>query len=334
MGDKHKYSCNMIADGISINIHTTEPMFLNLYKIYAKDSFSDVKIGQGISNSNLDIFYEATEETVQLDWTPKSVNIKAPWPLMNGGDNFLYLALPLIEAEKQRNNIVTLHAASCSLNESGILLLGKEGAGKTSIIYKLCADYHANLIGNDLTFLKGNSNGMELIGGTKFFFLRKASVEKSLPHLLNLLNSKQVDPWLNKVKVDASDIGISLEKKTSRLQKAFYVHVDEKQEKTFTCSANSLANRLHLNENFSRYIRSSCNVLMDESYTYWGYIPSFDNEQFCKNRHEMINDLYGKYDLKYISGKSADIAKQIHNEITKHNTINHIITNNGKGGYE
>lgn len=144
---KYQYKCCLFSDKVNVDIFSTHPVFLELYRKFSKDPISGVQISQKTGEANLKIFYEESiSGKEELIWDENSVLVRVPWTLMNSGENFLYLALPLIEKEKQQKGIVTIHAASCSINGSGILLLGKEGSGKTSVVYKLCKELNANQV--------------------------------------------------------------------------------------------------------------------------------------------------------------------------------------------
>jgi gluconate kinase len=309
---KYKFSFSFILDDISIGVYSSAPCFSEFKEICS----SDIKMVDTVPNPTIKIFYEEVDDEPCINWGTNHVSVKASWGAMNFGKNFMFLALPILEKEKQAKGMITTHAASCSLRNNGIFLLGKEGSGKTSIVYKLCKNYNAKLIGNDITLIQNATNGVTLNNGTKFFFLRKKSVAKSMPELTGLFKSDCVDPWLDKIQVDANKINIQTENYNVPLSRAFYIHVDETQEDLIVQLANTLANNLHMNENFSRYIKGSCIALFDNNMMPWGHIASYDNDVFAKNRIELIQKLHSQYMLSYISGKSDEIAYYIANQIS------------------
>jgi len=65
-------------------------------------------------------------------------------------EGLLYLAYLVLENRLQRSGYVTLHAAGACWADRGVLLLGTPGAGKTTMLLRLCRDHGASMIGNDL----------------------------------------------------------------------------------------------------------------------------------------------------------------------------------------
>lgn len=239
------------------------------------------------------------------------VEVRFPWAQMRNGETILYLGYPLIEQQRQQASSLTAHAACVELNGKAVLLLGKEGAGKTSVAFQLCRQYGAGLIANDLCVIGSGEGRLTALAGTKFFFLRFESVKRNLPELLSLFTAGQTkDPWLHKIKVQPGDLAIRVREDPIAIRSSYMLHIDETQEKLFVESADGLVTRLYLNENFSRYIRSTCTVMMGGSdHDLLGYIPSFDTEQFFEMRKELISMILGQANLRYVSGPLELVAE-------------------------
>lgn len=231
---------------------------------------------------------------------------------MRDGETVLYLSYPLIEMQRQQQRSLTAHAACVDLNGNAVLLLGKEGAGKTTLALELCLQHGASLIANDLTVIGLEQGWLMALGGTKFFFLRYESIRRNLPELLPCFTGQSADPWLCKTKVKPADLGISTQKNPVLIRQAYMVHVDETQKEVFDDKADSLVTRLYLNENFSRYIRSTCTVMLGgKDRDFLGYIPSLDTERLYEMRKGLISAMLYQANLRYVSGPLKAVAEYI-----------------------
>jgi len=264
----------------------------------------------GYGDSPYLVAYQDSEART-LEFADHRVDVRYPWIDMRGGEVLLYIAYPLIELQRQSKASLTCHAAAVELSGHGVLLLGKEGAGKSSVALRLCWDYGAKLVANDLCILRTEGDSVFLEGGTKFFFLRRASVERSVPDLLSLFSADK-DSWTDKVIVPPSSISVELARNRVQNRVTALVHVDESQRGVHTESADGLALRLFLNENFSRYIRSTCTTMLGGSdYEFMGYIPSLDSENLYAMRVALINKLLKLPGIRYISGPSRLVAAHL-----------------------
>lgn len=252
----------------------------------------------------------------KLQYEGHKVTIKYPIKEMDNGMTVLFMAYPLLEVNRRENKKLTCHCASVSINGKGILILGKEGAGKTTLAIELCRKYNAKLIGNDLSVIDYNKlNNLKLLGGTKYIFLRYESIKRNIPELINKIdlqgNAKKTDTWILKKKVFPNDLDIEVQKNEVDIDSIYIVHID--QEKDFFCKeTNSLADILYLNENFSRYIRNTCTTMLNDN-NIINYIPSLDTKKFYIERAELINYLFNNKKIKYLSGNIEDVSKYIIN---------------------
>lgn len=235
---------------------------------------------------------------------------------MGDGLTILFMAYPLLEVNRREKRRLTCHCAGVSINGKGILILGKEGAGKTTLAIELCRKYNAKLIGNDLCVIDYNFlNNLKLLGGTKYIFLRYESIKRNIPELLKKFDlqkdDKKIDTWTLKKKFFPEDLGMQVEKSEVIIDSIFIVHID--QEKNFYHKeTNSLTDILHINENFSRYIRNTCTTMINSN-NIIDYIPSLDSKEFYIQRKELINYLFNNKKIKYLSGNIEDVSKYIIN---------------------
>ncbi len=259
--------------------------------------------------------YTNSDERI-LQYEDHKAIIKYPIKEMGDGLTILFMAYPLLEVNRREKKSLTCHCAGVSIDGKGILILGKEGSGKTTLAIELCRKYNAKLIGNDLCVIDYNSlNNLKLLGGTKYIFLRYESIKRNIPDLLKNFDlqesDKKIDTWTFKKKVFPRDLGIQDQKDEVDIDSIFIVHID--QEKDFFCKeANSLANILYLNENFSRYIRNTCTTMIKDN-NIINYIPSLDTKEFFDERAELINYMLNNKKIKYLSGSIEDVAKYIIN---------------------
>lgn len=225
-------------------------------------------------------------------------------------DKVLYATFPLVESARQSRSAVTIHAAGVSVEGSGVLLLGKEGAGKTSVALRLCAD-GASIVGNDLVILSGESGKLNLLAGTKYFHLRKASLAQELSQYLPHFPPDRIDAWTNKIIRSSASLGIPNAKGPIPLVFACSVHVDENQENVrVTDISRDLPTRLALFENFSRYIRATAIPGLNADNRYSFYLPSHDSTELHSKRIAILARILDA-PLLYISGRSRDIAHAI-----------------------
>lgn len=247
-----------------------------------------------------------------IDYSGQTVTLDFPWELMRAGETILYAAYPFIEFQHQSIGVVTTHAAAVSLNKVGIMVIGKIGAGKTSTAIELCRKFGAKLIANDLCLI-GGENNCQILGGTKYFHVRLESARHNLPDLVQFFTDRpEIDSWSNKVVFDPAKFNIELHTDPIALKRLVLVHVDHNQRHLTVQSKNDLVLRLMLNENFSRYIRSTTTTLLGgECYEFLGYIPSMDTPEFFEKRRRLITYLLDTLGATYVSGRIEEVVHAI-----------------------
>lgn len=295
-----KFNCSVRSADEAIDFYSNRDLFLNFNKPSLLRDHLDFTVSKKPSNSGYKLFYNEDGDDSVI-YSDKQCQLNYPWVKMNSGEALLYAAYPLFEAQRQCNQWLTAYSAAVSIGDTGILLLGKSGAGKTSVAVNLCRYYGAELIGNDLTIIGLQGGELFMKGGTKFLFFRFESVKKSLPDLINLFPKQPAEAWIYKIKVNPADIGINTRSLPAPINQIFSVHIDENFPSLYVQTSQSLATKLFLIENFSRYIKGSCiNLLGGEELDQLGFIPSYDNEEFFLFRRKLIELVLTK--TKYISG--------------------------------
>jgi hypothetical protein len=305
------YNYIVKIDGWSVSIKSSKSIFENIENLKKNRDFLDLEILPGYFSSPYTLFYNENQNTSVIYRTKKAF-ISAPSRLINDGEILLYAIFPFIEAQRQDKGFFTIHGAAVSLNQKGILILGKEGSGKTTTILRICKEYQALLLGNDLVIIGTENNKTLITNGTKFFHLRHESIKRNLPELLHLFPKQNNDScsWIRKIFLDPHECDINPCAEKVYLNTAFVVHVDETKKDLYVSSADTLTNRLYLNENFSRYIRGTCISLLTEE-GYLGYIPSFDSKNKFAKRKKVIDNLFGKHEIRFVSGPLEKVTDYI-----------------------
>lgn len=297
-----QFSCSVSSGDEAVDFFSAH----NLYHSFTQPEFMaehlDFLISRQPANSGYRLEYDDySGQDPAIVYGEKTCLISQPWEKMNKGETLLYASYPLLEVQRQHNSWLTAYSAAVSLDDSGILLLGKSGAGKTSVAIDLARRYDAKLIGNDLTIIGKPEDRLLIKGGTKFLFLRLTSIRKSLPDLVSLFPGQEREPWRYKIKVKPEDLEIQTRVSPVAVKKIFSLHIDEEQTNLYFANDQKLATKLFLIENFSRYIRGSCiNVLGGADSEQLGYIPSYDREELFAFRRDLVEEIIQK--IIYISG--------------------------------
>lgn len=306
------FSCAVTSCGHSVNIYSSRPV----YDLLVEGKFLYRHTGLSVLPDVVDTPYEVhyvDSEILAFDFGREQVSVQQPWSEMLGGEILLFLAYPYIEAQLQAEGFVTAHSACVEMPDGrAVLLLGKEGAGKTSIAVRLC-QAGGKLVGNDLVVIGLDEDGRLMAKvGSQFFFLRYKSVERAMPDLLRLFGTGALDTWLYKKPVMPAELGVAVTTQPVEVKAVYLVHVDNLQQQVFTKNADSVVTRLFLNENFSRYIRSTCTTLMTgPGLAFSGYIPSLDRPEFYKRRVLLMGYMLNHLGVRYVSGPLSDIVAHI-----------------------
>lgn len=314
LGLERSYTtCCIETCGARVNFISTVELGSRFWAIDKRVYVPEMKVSScGLPTGHRVFYTDCADGT--LDYNSSGVDVRFPWASMQNGEALLYAAYPLIELQFQQQRRLTAHSACVSLNGQGILLLGKEGSGKSSVAIGLCLQYGARLMANDLSVLSKESDVLAVIGGTKFLFLRYESVKRNLPGFLRFFPEIKRDTWLSKTMIDPGDVGISTTSESVSIIGSFVVHIDDSQSEVYAETADNLVNRLYLNENFSRYIRGTCLcALRGEDLDFMGYVPSFDLPEFYQWRSELIAFLLSR--TLYVSGPLSLVTDYIVNHI-------------------
>jgi hypothetical protein len=223
-----------------------------------------------------------------------------------------YLIHYILEIQRMQHSQVTIHGAGIVRNGQGILLLGKQGSGKTSVSLELCRHYGCSLVGNDLVLLGLDEDQGFLYGGTKIFRLRRATVthyNTDLQHLFDKKGSDK-DDWTSVTTFKPDVLSIAVSSEPAPLLQVVYIHLlNDLNDELHVSSVEKTFSRLFLFEETSRYIRGVCfPTLMGQSLEYGAYLPSLDNPDFHQKRKRLISWIENRCSYHYVSGPMHKIC--------------------------
>lgn len=118
------------------------------------------------------------------------------------------------------------------------------------------------------------------------------------------------DPWSTKIKLTAAKLGILTCTEGCIIDQAYLVRVDDRMTDCFAERRSDVMLKIMLNENFSRYIRGSCLMLLGGQHLdCQGFIPSFDRPDLAAFRYEVIKRLLER--MVYIAGPLDKVVQVV-----------------------
>ncbi len=303
------YQYTLSLDGESVGVWSDIDLAPTFAKWKGLLHFTGVIVGPSSDQEFIVRYTNASFEPVT--YSDKSVLVTIPFEQLQSGEILLYAALPFLEVLHQRKQVVTMHAAAVEFEGKAILLLGKAGAGKTSLTLSLCRNHRARLIGNDVVKVGLVSGSVQAIAGSKYFFLRQESIKRNIPDLLSLFPQSEKDPWTHKIYCSPERLSVPTCEEETLITKSYLVHVDETMGELYTTSADKMDTRLYLNENMSRYIRGTAIALFGQDSRFVGYVPSFDSSDLFNMRVGLTEALISDTKMVYLSGNLHDTCQHI-----------------------
>lgn len=319
MEKKIKFRCSILMRDYGLNVYSNYPL---TFDILRKGSFipfiPEYRCLKTKAQSDYSITYINNNVfSARILNDNKALEIKGPLKDILEASTLPFRAHFMIEPQLQKNSIFTTEGSGASKKGKAVLLMGKSGAGKTSITLELCRKYHYDLIGNDLVLVGFKKNRGYFGGGAKVFTLRFSAVKYYNTDLQKFFKKDSQDEWTNKTKFLPQDLGISIEKKFPKIIKAFYVHLlNDKSAPLYIRKIQdketSNMGRLYLYKELSSYIRGVCTPIIYDSRFYIGdYLPSLDKPKYHKNRVRFIEWLMKDIGFYFISGSMNAICGYI-----------------------
>lgn len=218
----------------------------------------------------------------------------------------------ILERARAKKGKATIHAAAVSKNGKGVLILGKQGSGKTSITLDLCRKYGYSLVGNDLVLTGLQKNTGYLYGGTKIFRIRATTIKDYNKDLEKFFKFSGDDEWTQIAIIRPSEIQVMTEKSAVPIWAIYYVHLYPPRHNFIAKGVDKLFSRVYLYQIFSEYIRGSAIIpLIGKNLRFSDYIPPFDTKNAFIKRIGFINWIIDNKNYKYVAGELADICSFI-----------------------
>jgi len=228
------------------------------------------------------------------------------------GDTLPYLIHSILEVQRLENGQFTMRAAAVAKDGKGILLLGRSGAGKTSVSLSLCRDHGFSLVGNNIVLAGMKDSCAYLYGGEKIFRFRRASVLNYNTDLLNAFKpeAQHLDDWTATATVIPEQLGITVSKGKIPIVAVLYLHLlNEPEAELRVEPMNPLFSRLFLYEMSSAYIRGICSpILIGSDLRFGGFFPCLDTPEFHARRVEFINWVVENPHYNYVSGSMDSLC--------------------------
>jgi len=307
------YQYTLSLDGESVGVWSNIDLAPTFAKWKGLLHLTGVRVGPSSDQEFIVRYTDTSFEPV--NYLDNTVQVTMPLEQLQSGEILVYAALPFLEVLHQRRQVVTMHAAAVEFGGRAILLLGKAGAGKTSLTLSLCRNHKARLIGNDVVKVGLVDGSVQACAGSKYFFLRQESIKRNIPDLLSLFPQSEKDPWTHKIYCSPERLGVTTCEGETLITKSYLVHVDETMEELYTSSADKMDTRLYLNENMSRYIRGTAIALFGQGSQFMGYVPSFDSPDFFNMRVGLTEALISDTKMVYLSGNLHDTCRLIVKEM-------------------
>ena len=238
--------------------------------------------------------------------------ISGPFVEFSQSHTVPYFIHYILESERAKKGKATIHAAAVSKNGKGILILGKQGSGKTSITLELCRKHGCSLIGNDLVLAGIQGNTGYLYGGTKIFRIRATTIKDYNRDLKSFFKSSSNDEWTQIAVIEPDKVQVLTEKLTVPIHAIYYVHLYSSDHDFIAKEVDKLFSRIYLYQIFSEYIRGSAIIpLIGKDLRFGDYIPSLDTRDAFEKRIRFINWIINNKNYKYIAGVLTDICTSI-----------------------
>lgn len=282
------------------------------------------KTYEGLKTANVPIIYRYKEafqgngyivhhedsvaNDLALSSNQREITVRYPNSQLRNGEGLFSLAYPLIESQLQEQGYLTCHAACVVIEGHGVLLVGPNGSGKTSVVLELCQKYDAKLMGNNSCII-GLDNSLRTVEGTKSLTLRYSSVVQNHPEFIDLFTADEKDPWRKKISVAPEEIGIKTQEEPVVIESAYLLHVDNTLSELYKDKSSALDDKLYLYDNFSRIIRlTGMTPLIGDGYDFSSYFPSLDRQQYYEGRVALIGYLQDSLSLARLTGSLERVA--------------------------
>lgn len=261
-------------------------------------------------------FVEAKAFSFRLD-SQKTFYLKGNLEELASRNAIVYIVQYALERVLAVVGKTTTHAAAVSANGNGILLLGKQGSGKTTVCTHLCRSHGCRLIGNDLCVIGVQGDSVLLFDGSKTLRYRYSSFDRYNQDLKKFPNHQGPDAWTTITVLDPCQIDIECEAAHVPLVAAFYVHVMGSDSATTVSHLDPLFTKIYLHQNLTQYISGNAiTPLVGDGLRTAGFLHSLEDAQTFAHRVNLIERLSDPQMLRYISGPLDDISSILMRAVT------------------
>lgn len=231
------------------------------------------------------------------------------------GSTVPYVIHYLLEPQRLEAGQFTIRGAGVSKDGQGLLLLGKSGAGKTSVALEMCRGRGYSLVGNNVVLAGMKDDQAYLYGGEKIFRFRLATLKHYNVDLKWAFGGVEpgADDWMITASVLPSEVGVPLEKNKVSVRMVIYLHLlNDKTASLHIAPVDTLFSRLYLYDIASQYIRGVCTpVLVGKTFEYGGYLPSLDKPEYYLQRKKLIDWIINSENYHYIVGPINKICDYV-----------------------
>lgn len=274
------------------------------------------KFSDSPSDSQYSIVYLQSEiPSLGFDFETKSLTARGRPEDFENGQVLAYLAFWLTEPQRQAKSAYTMYSAALAIEGNGALLLGPSGAGKTSVLLKLCQICSCEVVSNNLTLVRYNSGDKHLYleDGTKEIRPRFAAAN-DFPELKRRFSQTDELTWETKVSITPEEIGARRAEGPKKLTKIFETHYDIRGQDGFVARReDGLDVRYRLYENMSRVLRGTAISVFDKDNRFLGYMPSLDTPDLHSRRVQCIEAMVNEVGVISISGGNLlELAEAVH----------------------
>lgn len=221
------------------------------------------------------------------------------WERINSTTQLMSIIYQLIELDRQENNAFLLHASGVSFNGNAVLLLGEAGAGKTSLMLRLCKSKNFKMISNDKLSLCYNDDlkNASVSVGSRIINLRLSGVQSNNTCLLPEIETPDHRNYSDKKLVTTNELGIRFETESTILKRLVIVDIREwKGKPEFSVfpnlsKKNPWADINTLASYFSKLIRGCDQSMVNNEKRLNEKMPPpmLDTDTTYKNRSRFVN---------------------------------------------
>ncbi len=188
------YSCSVTVfrDGINFVTENIEAytMIINLSDFFYNDNFKVEDVSEAYKYT---LKFTNSEYISEMNYIGDgNYEYYDSWEKIKNTKQLLGVIYQLIEIVRQENCRFLLHASAVSTPYGGIVFMGDSGAGKSSLMLRLCESNDYKMISNDKVVLGlGDNETFYIDVGSKIINLRKSSVD-----IYNTIINKLIDKKL------------------------------------------------------------------------------------------------------------------------------------------